>query len=140
LRTVPIFVSYAALLLCSWSIMQPARSVWDGVYTTQQAERGAATYRQVCGYCHRDNLRGDEGPALVGTAFTARWTDQTVADLFLTIQSTMPEDSPGSLAPAAYTDVVSYLLQSNGMPPGASELPSDLTALGGLRISDKPKP
>jgi mono/diheme cytochrome c family protein len=130
---------FPTLLFYGIPILQAPRDVWDGVYTPQQAERGAATYRQACGYCHRDNLRGDEGPALVGSAFMARWTDHTVADLFLTIQSTMPEDSPGTLAPNAYADVVSYLLQSNGMPPGATELPADIKELGDVRISAKPR-
>lgn len=119
--------------------VQPASTVWDGVYTRPQAERGAASYRTACGYCHRDNLRGDEGPALVGTQFTARWNDRTVAELFVTIQSTMPDDNPGALTPAAYADIVSYLLQSSGMPPGSTELPPDAAVLERLLFTAKPK-
>nr|QQZ51043.1 hypothetical protein JKL49_07660 [Phenylobacterium glaciei] len=28
------------------------RSVWDGVYTEAQAQRGQAAYAQSCGLCH----------------------------------------------------------------------------------------
>ncbi len=32
---------------------QPAgRTVWDGAYTTAQAERAVATYDSVCSRCH----------------------------------------------------------------------------------------
>ena len=50
-----------------------ATSVWDGVYTELQAERGEATYSKTCARCHRDDLKGEElAPSLVGVAFTFR--------------------------------------------------------------------
>ena len=38
---------------------QAARSVWEGVYTEEQARRGAELYAQECASCH--------GPLLTGT-------------------------------------------------------------------------
>jgi mono/diheme cytochrome c family protein len=114
------------------------KTIWDGVYSKEQAARGERTYKRSCGYCHRDNLQGDEGPALVGSRFTFQWRERTLKDLFVTISTTMPDDAPGTLAPDAYADIVSFLLSSNDVPSGDSELPSELEALAAIRFTDKP--
>src|SRR5437762_2337919 len=35
-----------------------SRSVWDGVYTKDQAGRGQTAYREECAKCHAANLMG----------------------------------------------------------------------------------
>ena len=35
-----------------------ARSVWDGVYTAEQALRGAPLYQQSCAECHGPDMSG----------------------------------------------------------------------------------
>ena len=35
-----------------------SRSVWDGVYTQEQAERGHSLYNRHCASCHGDELAG----------------------------------------------------------------------------------
>ena len=35
------------------------RTVWDGVYTEGQAERGQVLYTEACSACHAADLRGD---------------------------------------------------------------------------------
>ena len=103
-----------------------ARSARDGVFSDAQAERGQLHYRSSCGRCHSDDLMGDrDAPALVGGAFTTRWGGQTVDDLYQTIKRTMPQEAPDTLGPAAYADIVSFVLKSNGLPAGAGELPID---------------
>src|SRR5262245_66302278 len=71
----------------------PRKTVWDGVFTAEQATRGQALYKTHCGYCHRDDLIGGGSeagaPALKGPIFTIRWRDQPVADMFVTIGTTM---------------------------------------------------
>jgi hypothetical protein len=47
----------------------------------------------------------------------------------------MPNDSPGKLSRAQYTDIVAYLLQLNGMPAGARPLNPDPKQLEQIRIS-----
>jgi mono/diheme cytochrome c family protein len=102
----------------------PARSIRDGVYSEGQATRGELNYRSSCGRCHSDDLMGDrDAPALVGGAFTSRWGGQTVDDLFQSVKRTMPQEAPDTLGPAAYADIVSYIIKSNGHPAGASDLP-----------------
>ena len=39
---------------------EATRSVWDGVYTNDQAKRGEALYARECGSCHGDMLTGGE--------------------------------------------------------------------------------
>ena len=36
----------------------PPRSVWDGVYTQEQAQRGQSSYNQYCMACHGGSLSG----------------------------------------------------------------------------------
>ena len=37
-----------------------SRSVWDGVYTEEQAKRGNPLYQQECANCHGSQLNGGE--------------------------------------------------------------------------------
>jgi ankyrin repeat protein/mono/diheme cytochrome c family protein len=104
----------------------PARSARDGVFSDAQAARGQLHYRSSCGRCHSDDLMGDrDAPALIGGAFTTRWGGQTVDDLYQTVKRTMPQEAPDTLGPAAYADIVSFILKSNGHPAGAADLPID---------------
>src|SRR5260370_16963866 len=49
-----------------------SRSVWDGVYTEEQAKRGEGTYRKGCSSFHCDTLVGPRGalPLTPGTFFS----------------------------------------------------------------------
>ena len=50
------------------------RTVWDGVYTEAQAERGGVQYTESCAGCHAPDLRGDNtSPSLVGQSFAFLW-------------------------------------------------------------------
>ena len=101
------------------------QSVWDGVYTEQQAKRGEATYARACEVCHGADLSGNpvqEIPSLVWDAFMAQWTDRTVKELYETVKRSMPRDAPGSLNARAYADVIAYVFQSNMIPSGMKEL------------------
>ena len=41
----------------------------------------------------------------------------------------MPQDAPGRLSDAEYTDVVAFMLEANSYPAGEVELPADKAAL-----------
>ena len=106
------------------------RSVFDGVYTEAQAARGQATYQQSCAQCHLDDLMGDGvSPAIAGAMFHFRWDELSVADMFLAIRDTMPQEAPASLSGQAYADISAYILKVNEYPPGTTELVSDVEAL-----------
>ncbi len=111
------------------------RSVWDGVYTEEQARRGARTYTQECSQCHLDDLLGDGiAPPLVGNAFSFRWTDLSVGDIFAAIRTTMPQGAPASLSARAYVDIAAFLLSVNNYPAGAEELEPDASTLEQIKI------
>jgi mono/diheme cytochrome c family protein len=125
------------LLACSAVAM--ARSVWEGVFTKEQAARGLATYGEECQKCHGENLGGGEsGPPMVGDEFLSKWNGKTVADLFAVTRKTMPMDDPGSLGSREYADLVAYILSGNGFPAGQKELDRDAAALAEIRIERKP--
>ena len=100
-----------------------SRTVWDGVYSDAQAQRGKQQYAGSCAACHKEDLSGDGiTPGLADDGFLERWDKETVEDLFTRIKTTMPADGPGRLADADYLDVVAFLLKANGFPGGPSEL------------------
>ncbi|MEO8256306.1 MAG: c-type cytochrome [Acidobacteriota bacterium] len=119
----------------------PARqSVWDGVYTDDQAARGETHYARSCEACHGADLSGnpvDEIPALAWDAFLLHWNEKTIRDLYDSIKRSMPQDKPGSLNARAYADVVAYLLQVNKFPSGAKEIGLNPDVLGQIVIERK---
>jgi mono/diheme cytochrome c family protein len=124
------------------SVQAQTRTIWDGVYTEDQAQRGRERYVEICGYCHRDDLSGGGSeagaPALLGGLFTSRWQDRPLVDLFVTIGTTMPRQEPDSLSPQVVIDIVSFLLQANDIPAGDSELPPELAPLDAVIFTDGP--
>ena len=142
-RRAAVALAMIAVGLSVRAAPQTARkTVWDGVYTADQATRGQALYKTHCGYCHRDDLIGGGSeagaPALKGPIFTIRWRDQPIADMFVTIGTTMPQNKPDTLTPQVVIDIISFLLKSNSMPPGNAELPADLDALKTVFMEYRP--
>jgi mono/diheme cytochrome c family protein len=124
------FVFATALVVAQ----EPAtRSVWQGVYTAAQSERGRSVYLQSCGTCHGETLGGDIGPTLVGP-FWAIWEGRTAAELYKVIRTTMPADAPESLKPQEYADLIAYLFSTNKFPAGEKELSADPGVLETVRI------
>jgi mono/diheme cytochrome c family protein len=114
------------------------RSVWDGVYTKEQASRGQTSYREECLKCHGESLGGGEGgSALAGEEFRQKWNGKTAGDLFRLIRKTMPSDDPGNLSSREYSDLVAYILSANEFPAGPKELDRDAAALDAIRIEAK---
>jgi S-disulfanyl-L-cysteine oxidoreductase SoxD len=97
-------------------------SVWDGVYTDAQAERGHTLYMQNCSRCHGANLWGNyETPPLVGR-FMPYWSGSTLDALFDYVSTAMPLDHPGALSAGANADIVAFILKNNDIPSGSKEL------------------
>ena len=116
-------------------------SVWDGVYSEAQAQRGETAYRQWCVNCHGPELEGaDMTPPLTGGTFTANWNDLSLGDLFERIRATMPLDKPGTLSRQQNADLVAFLLKANQWPAGTTELSRELGTLKQIRVqSSKPE-
>ena len=115
-----------------------ARSVWDGVYTKAQAQRGQAVYQQECAKCHGQNLAGGEAaPRLTGAEFLKNWNGKTAGALYERTRKTMPSDDPGNLSTRQYADLVAYMLGANEFPAGEKELDRDPASLNEIRIEEK---
>ncbi|HEX4371301.1 MAG TPA: c-type cytochrome [Rhizomicrobium sp.] len=126
-----IVLAGAALFGASGIVLAQSstKSIWDGAYTTAQAARGKTAYANNCSRCHGSSLEGnDEIPALTGAHLMVDFDGQTAGDLVHRIQSTMPMDNPGTLNMATVTDIATFILQSNGLPAGNTELPADPSA------------
>jgi len=104
------------------ALMLALSTVWDGVYTTEQATRGNTAYDANCGMCHRADLGGGQGRALVGRKFFDSWGEDTLDSLFAVIRERMPENRPGSLDESTYLDILAYILQRNEYPAGTTPL------------------
>ena len=117
----------------------PASSVWDGVYTNAQAERGKGVYGAACARCHGDSLDGSgQIPPLAGQEFLKSWDGQALADLFDKMQETMPADAPGKLSREQNADILAFLLQFNKFPAGSAELKYDADLLKNIRFEAMP--
>jgi quinoprotein glucose dehydrogenase len=117
---------------------QPTKSVWDGVYTEEQANRGKQGYADQCASCHGPELTGGEmAPALAGGDFMAGWDGLTVGDLFERIRISMPQNSPGSLSGQQNADILAFVLASNKFPAGTAELAKDAMMLKDIKIEAK---
>src|ERR1700730_1369249 len=96
---------------------QATSSVWDGVYTREQAGRGKSLYGKECASCHGTALDGSgTAPPLAGPDFKNNWNGQTVDDLFEKMQTSMPADQPGRLSREQNAGILAFLLSSNGFP------------------------
>jgi quinoprotein glucose dehydrogenase len=112
-----------------------SRSVWDGVYSEAQANRGQPLYIQHCASCHDETLAGrDEAPALAGGDFLSNWTGLTLGDLFERMRTSMPLNNPGTLGRPVMTDILSYILSVNKFPAGKTDLPTATEVLRLIRI------
>jgi len=114
------------------------KSVWDGVFTKEQADRGAAAYTASCSECHGKDLGGDGfAPALSGAEFIGNWNDLSVGDLFERIRISMPPSAPTSVTPAQKADIVAHLMTANKFPAGSAELEPKTEVLKGIKIEMK---
>jgi quinoprotein glucose dehydrogenase len=145
-RLALIAVSLALLVLShsrsfALPVRQATRSVWDGVYTEEQAKRGKEIYSAECSKCHAADLTGvDEAPALSGGAFLSNWDTLTVGDLSERVRISMPPNRQGRLTRQQIVDILSYVLSVNGFPAGKTELDQKTEMLKQIRIeATKPK-
>jgi mono/diheme cytochrome c family protein len=112
-------------------------STWDGVYTSAQAQHGAALFATTCNKCHGAAAAGtiDDGGRLVGKEFFENYDGVTLDQLFNTILTLMPADHPKTLASKDVADITAYLLSQNQMPAGPMPLSDNPAALKPLKIT-----
>jgi quinoprotein glucose dehydrogenase len=130
------FIIAAAWLVITIAVSgQAQKTVWDGVYTEEQAKRGAEVYAEKCAMCHGDSLGGVESaPALTGPAFYANWEGETLNALFERIRMSMPQDNPGSLSRTQNADIIAHMLRVGGYPAGSTALEGQAGALTTIKV------
>lgn len=103
------------------------RSVHEGVYSEEQADRGARIFEVECALCH--------APAeFSGRIFQLTWQSRDVGALFNQLRNTMPLDRPGSLTAEQYAAVLAYMLRLNEYPAGEAPLPAEPEPLARIRF------
>lgn len=113
---------------------EPARSgtsIWNGIYSTNQAARGRVVFETHCARCHTQEQ------SLTDPVFMLHWEGHTLANLFRKIRETMPADGVQRITDREKLDAMAFVLAENGFPAGVSELASDLDALAGIEILPK---
>jgi len=98
-----------------------------GSYSAAQATRGKTLYTDQCVACHGEMLEGVVGPPLTGADFLTDFGGHPVADLVQKIQTTMPQQAPGTLTHAQAIDLSAYILQENKYPAGADTTDATMT-------------
>lgn len=99
------------------------KTVWDGIYTEEQAARGEPLYQEWCASCHAPDLSGgDLAPGLVGGEFTWNWSGLTVGQLFERLRISMPQENPSAVSRSEKADILAFMLRANEFPPGDQDL------------------
>jgi hypothetical protein len=113
----------------------PTKSVWEGVYTEEQAKRGGPMYSEFCASCHGPELMGGEmAPPLATGDFLAGWDGLTLGDLFERMRISMPQNAPGSLSGQQNADILAFMLAANKYPTGATELSNQAMVLKTIKF------
>ena len=115
------------------------KTIYDGVYTAEQAKRAETLYTEKCANCHGAQLTGNDAPPLVGADFAGNWSGLTLDSLLDRIRLSMPADSPGSLTRQQVADIIALMLSHSGTPAGTTELPTAADALKAITyVGTKP--
>jgi cytochrome c len=114
-------------------------------FTDAQAKAGAETFQRQCARCHgpigegQDNIyRGLRSPELIGpNSFPVaprpyqklrHFEFHSVRDIYEFASAAMPADQPASLSSDEYWDVITYLLQANGVLADRKPLDESIAA------------
>ena len=121
------FGFFCCALLCAGvasgiSVLAADAGGSEGWYTADQAAHGHITFNSYCAECHRPDLKGALGPALVGDAFLNTWINKPLSDLYQFEHTKMPANNPGSVPDEKMWNITAYILQKNGFPVGTTPL------------------
>jgi hypothetical protein len=123
----PLFAQAAAQTAQTPPTSQTRPAIWVGVFSAEQAGRGAAVVAAHCTRCH------GQGRSLSGDVFMLHWEGHNLARLLQKLQ-TMPPKSEVVLTAQQRIDAMAFLLQQNGFPTGANDLTDETAALTNILI------
>jgi mono/diheme cytochrome c family protein len=119
-----------AVTLSAGPAVQEGQTTLDGVYTEAQAVRGKEFFEKTCAKCHvfEPVTPKLEGPLLGGETFFNNWEGKSVFQIVTSIRLGMPPDGSVIVDATQAADVVAFILMTNKLPAGTSELVADATA------------
>jgi mono/diheme cytochrome c family protein len=134
-------------------VAQPVHGAGNGggrFYTDVQADRGRLLFNRHCGYCHSVDPKIKNVPksgtmgaynTFGGTYLEQRMTPERKnlypsVYYFFTRLAQMPPSDTHSVSQQAKVDIVTYILQANGFPPGPRELTTDTEAMKSMMIGE----
>jgi mono/diheme cytochrome c family protein len=139
LTVVPAFIFGVTLAFVlsaqSATHAQAGKTIWDGVYTDEQAARGRELYASTCATCHKEDLSGERGPNLAGDGFFNRFEADHLFRIYNSILTRMPADNRGTLRPDQAADLVAFLMNFNKVPSGAQPLAASADTLATIRVT-----
>ena len=131
-------LKFLLFVLFSLSNVSFSQSLSDGIYTEEQASRGAQEYAARCASCHSADLRGNSNsPSLIGLSFMFIWEGRSLGELFTKMSTEMPTDQPGSLSQQSYSAILAFILKSNEFPAGDKELATNPGTLDSITIDSQ---
>ena len=119
--------AFILMLLASCTEQAPETSM-DGIYTAQQAQRGAALFETLCQRCHSVQ-------EFTGRSFDAIWAGVPAAALYARIANTMPLDQPGSLSLPQVNTLMAHIFDENEMPAGDTILDGDMDFMMSITLA-----
>lgn len=142
---LPIFILIVAeTLLAGGQAPKPGKTVWNGIYTAEQAARGEQEYTANCSRCHGATLAGTEGNGLTGPDFMDRWREDSMGGLYEFVTESMPPARRGGgrplIADSTYLDIMAFVLSKNDFPAGPNPLTSDGLDDILIQYKDGPRP
>ncbi|CAN0099496.1 unnamed protein product, partial [Chrysoparadoxa australica] len=138
----PVEIGEVEAVVSTLAELPPKRTIWDGVYTEEQAARGEKEYGPPCGLCHGRRLNGapddpdmNSTPPLARAKFLRNWDGRSLAALYQYTRATMPKSNPGYMSEQVYVDIVAHMLSMSKVPAGDEELVPDPTLLSRIAIT-----
>jgi mono/diheme cytochrome c family protein len=122
-RVMRLGAAFSTFVCAGLALCSTADAANDkGWYTPTQAAQGHQFFNNYCAECHRPDLTGAAGPALVGDAFLKKWGNKPLSDLYGFEHANMPATNPGSVPADRLWAITAYILQKNGFPAGSITL------------------
>lgn len=102
----------------------PSSSASGDWYSTEQAADGSKLYAQNCASCHGAKLNGGGGPALTGASWKQLYPGSKLLTVWGEIHGPMAQYAGATFTEQQSLDILSFLLQQNGLPAGSKPLRS----------------
>src|SRR5262249_59029115 len=122
-RAATTVLAIGALAVAIVVAQDPPKTVWDGVYTAEQAERGKALYMEKCVQCHGPELMGGGAGAgpLQGATFAGNWNGVPLRRMLVRVPHSMPAGNPATPIRQLCAGVLAVIFRSMPVPPGKTE-------------------